>query len=178
MAIALVARRHAVAAVIAVAVGTGNSAWKDLYTEIVEDEGMVLKPYYDIANIRTACVGDTIEVEDKIYTVNECAELLVKRVNQVRGQVDRCTEDAQFNPLPQPTKNAFVSFTFNVGQGNFCNGSVARNINQGKAYKACGRMRLYNKFRDPQTGKLKISRGLDNRRKREANRCESGLLNA
>ena len=174
MAIALVARRHATAAVIAVAASTGNSLWNDLYTDILEDEGMALKPYRDIAGIETVCVGDT-HISMREYTAKECSEVLIKRVNEVRGQVEHCTKDAQWNPVPQTSKEGFVSFAFNVGPGAFCGASVARNINQGNAYKACGRMRLYNKFRDPKTGKLKISRGLMNRREREASKCERGF---
>ena len=174
MAIALVARRYAVAAVITAAAGTGNAAWNDLYVDILEDEGMVLKPYVDTAGIETVCVGDTI-IEMKEYTAIECSEHFIYRVNQVRGQVERCTYDSVWGRVPQPSKEAFVSFTYNVGSGAFCKYSVAKNINRGEPLRACGRMRLYNKARDPQTGKLKISRGLMNRREREAAKCEGGF---
>ena len=176
MAIVQVARRHAVAAVIAVVAGAGQTELSQAaYVELLGDEGMVLKPYFDIAGVKTICVGETIEIEDRIYTKEECAALFVKRANQVHKQVKRCTRPSLWQALPQPTKEAFVSFTYNLGSGAFCNGSVAKNINRGRAIKACGRMRLYNKARDPDTNKLRYSRGLADRREKEARKCESGF---
>lgn len=175
MAIVQVARRHAIAAVIAAAAGAGQTELSQAaYVELLGDEGMVLKPYFDIAGVKTICVGETIEIEDRLYTKEECAALFVKRVNQVHKQVKACTKSGLWQRLPQATKEAFVSFTYNLGSGAFCNGSVAKNINRGRAYRACGRMRLYNKARDV-NGNLRVSKGLSDRREREAVKCESGL---
>lgn len=92
-------------------------------------------------------------------------------------------------PLYQNEFEAYLSLTYNIGSGAFCNSTIPYKLNRGDYYGACRTILQFNKMRDvskpkvrnARTGQmqyqLKIIKGLDNRRKSEYNRCIGGSKN-
>lgn len=133
-------------------------------------EGVRLNAYKDVVGIPTVCFGETrnVKLGDK-YTLEQCKSMLGDRIIEFETQMTSCLS----NPTVIPDKSyaAFLSFTYNVGPGAFCSGSVARWINKGNIPAACDAMRLYNKAGKPP----RIIKGLDNRRKEEQTLCLEGV---
>lgn len=89
-------------------------------------------------------------------------------------------------PMAQNEFEAILSLTYNVGASALCNSSIPRKLNAGQYKEACLTILDFNKvpdhskpkIRDAKTGKLKyqlkVSRGLDNRRKAEYLTCTGG----
>lgn len=69
-------------------------------------------------------------------------------------------------PMHQHEFDAWVSFTFNVGSGNFCMSTAARLLNQGKYSEACAQMSKWVYQGD------KVLPGLIKRREQERALCE------
>jgi len=167
--------RQAGAIALAAAVGSGHTVLSaDGYRDLGISEGFVLEPYTDIAGVRTVCAGETQGIENRTYTVDECGELLVRRVEEdFVPRIVACTDDRIWDGLGQETKDALVEFSWNVGTGAYCRGSVAKRLNAGRGVEACERILLYDKARI--NGKLKPVDGLTKRREREAAKCRAGF---
>ena len=71
--------------------------------------------------------------------------------------------------LSEPQRQALASFEYNLGAGiwNTTGKEIIEAINQGDTREAARIMALHDKAKDPKTGKLKVVKGLANRRKRE-----------
>ena len=167
--------RQAAALACAACIGHGHTTISaQAYGDLGASEGLRLEPYTDIAGVRTVCYGETQDVEERLYTVDECGELLVLRVEQdFVPRIVACTDDRIWDGLGQETKDALVEFSWNVGTGAYCRGSVAKRLNAGRGVEACERILLYNKARI--NGKLKPVDGLTKRREREAAKCRAGF---
>lgn len=74
-------------------------------------EGLVLRPYTDIGDVKTWCYGQTVGTPKTRYTAQECAQDLAETV---QGYWDRI---APYVPqkAPQSVKEAMVSVAYNVG---------------------------------------------------------------
>ena len=81
-------------------------------------EGCMKKPYQCPADVLTVGIGITDAVEkidrNKIYTLQEIAELYVKGIKQSEKCVNQY---ANGKTMPQGAFDALVSITFNVGCG-------------------------------------------------------------
>lgn len=134
-------------------------------------EGRSLKAYRDIAGIVTICDGDTNDVRmGQTATHEECNARLIKQLQIHEKGMLKCIGVA----LPSKTQQAFLSFTYNVGVGAFCNSkSVAARINAGDVRGACEGLMTWNKARV--NGVLREVQGLTNRRKAERKLCLEGL---
>lgn len=175
MAINKVAKRHALSVLMsAVAVAGQTELSAAGYADLLESEALVLTPYYDSAGVLTTCYGETEGIEMRDYTPEECSQMLVRRVEgDFVPQILACTRAEVWYSLGQPTRDATIEFAYNVGSGAYCRGSVSKRFNTGRGEAACERMLLYNKIR--KNGKLVPSKGLTNRRNREAAKCRSGF---
>lgn len=129
-------------------------------------EGEKNAAYVDPVGVLTACVGSTSGVQlGELYTRQECTERFVKDLRTAQSAVERCTPD-----VPDTMKPALISFTFNVGQGNYCRSTLARKANEGDFVGACKEL-----YRWVYAGG-RVLKGLVNRREAEAAACLNGLL--
>lgn len=143
-------------------------------------EGEIRQTYVDPVGVLTACVGSTNDVKlGQIYSEQECTELFLKDLRTAEAAVNRCT------PLvPEATKPALISFTFNVGSGAYCSSTLAKLANAGDMIGACKQLYRWvyitKRVKDPKTGKeVKVPvvlPGLVTRRRMEAELCLAGYI--
>lgn len=99
-------------------------------------EGEVREPYLDPVGIQTVCIGHVgRDILDKVYSSQECTEVLVQDLRVAHAAVTRCTPG-----LPDDMQAALTSFVFNVGQGAYCKSTLARKANQGDLVGACNEL--------------------------------------
>ena len=134
-------------------------------------EGLSLTPYWDIAHVRSYCRGETANVEERRYTVEECDALLHRSVAKHGAPVIACTPPE----TPIEVEAAFVSLAYNIGPTAFCSSSAARFARAGQWWSACNAIGAWNKVRLWPSGKLVVSKGLSNRRAAEMALCRQGL---
>lgn len=134
-------------------------------------EGVEYEPYMDIAGVWTICSGITGPdvVIGKTYSKSECRALLEKHVS-IHGKY---VQDAVTYPISPEVRAALISFSYNVGGNAMKNSTAIRLINQGKVEQGCKALGMWNKARV--NGKLKVVKGLVNRRNEEIKLCLSGL---
>lgn len=134
---------------------------------IMQWEGVRYEPYHDVGGILTVCYGHTGPdiVIGKKYTKEECKALLLQDIADHEDGVDRyLTAD-----VPDETKAAFISFTFNVGVGAFKNSTLLRKANAGDLEGACKELSRWVFVK-----RVRIA-GLVNRRISERGLCLEGL---
>lgn len=156
------------------AAGAAFTAAMAMTPKILSDvEGTVYTPYMDIAGIPTVCEGITGPdvIPGKTYTRAECDSLLYKHIDVARRAVD----DAVKVDIPDSMRASFYSFTYNIGASGFRSSTVLRLTNQGNLRQACDAMFMWEKVRNPKTGKLEWSKGLHNRRLTEHSYCVKEL---
>lgn len=126
-------------------------------------EGVKYKPYRDVGGVWTVCNGITGPdvIQGKVYTQNECDELLKKHLVPYTRSVERSVKV----PISEYQKAALISFSFNVGIYAFEHSSLLRYLNAGESEKACNAMKQW-----VYVDKKKI-RGLMNRREIEKEIC-------
>ncbi len=101
-------------------------------------EGLELVPYYDVAGVLTVCWGHTGSdiIEDKTYTRQECEVFLEADLEKVKRKIDPLITVV----LPEPTKAALYSFTYNVGVGAFSRSTLLEMLNAGDLIGACNQL--------------------------------------
>lgn len=118
-------------------------------------EGRVHTPYQDSGGVWTVCDGHTKNVVvGKTYSDEECDYLYAADLVEAEKAVKRIIK----TPLPEQVHVAFVSFTFNVGEGNLSKSTLARLANKGDLTGACNQLKRWV-YVDK-----RILRGLENRR--------------
>jgi lysozyme len=121
------------------------------YHDRIDPKGVNTIGYGHIENVT---IGQRI-------TKVQAGVLLAKDLPKYEKQVERCIKV----PMPGYRHAAIVSFTYNVGGGALCKGSVARYINAGDWEKGCDALLLYDKANG------RVITGLENRRKAERKLC-------
>ena len=120
-------------------------------------EGCMKKPYQCPADVLTVGIGITDAVEkidrNKIYTLQEIAELYVKGIKQS----EKCVNQYAFDAL--------VSITFNVGCGKLKNSSLFKMARQGYSKAMCSQFERWIYAAG------KPLKGLIERRQKEKNLC-------
>ncbi|WP_165311038.1 lysozyme [Vibrio ziniensis] len=113
----------------------GASAFVMAMALIVPFEGKEFKPYYDVAGILTVCHGHTGSdiIEDKTYNESECVQLLEQDLATVKQNLDPLIK----HPIPEATRAALYSFTFNVGVGAMSRSTLLMKLNSGDTKAAC-----------------------------------------
>ncbi len=129
-------------------------------------EGEVQKPYLDIVNVRTVCVGHTgTDIKNKLYSEKECTQIFANDLMVAEDAVERCTPKITGGP-----KAAFTSFVFNMGADSYCKSTLAQKANQGDVKGACDQLTRWVYAGG------KVSQGLLNRRLAEQKICYEGPL--
>lgn len=133
---------------------------------IAKWEGCVLKPYKDIAGLRTIGIGHLIKpgenFPDGVEISKERAlELLAEDVEDCELAIKKHIKVA----LNQNQFDALVSFGFNCGVGVYSNSGVATAVNAGQFDKVPAKLEEWSKARI--NGVLTTVQGLLNRRRHE-----------
>lgn len=132
-------------------------------------EGLRTKAYLDPVGIPTICYGYTQNVFlGMTKTKEECVVLLQEEVNNFTQAVLRHSKV----DLSQGELDAYVSFTYNVGEGAFARSTLLKKLNSGDRLGACKELLKW-----VYAGK-KVLPGLVARRKAESKTCENGVYEA
>lgn len=99
-------------------------------------------------------MGDTITPERALVR-------LLKDTDKFAAAVKRCAPV----PMHQYELDAYVSLTYNIGEGAFCKSTLAKKLNAYDYEGACKEILKWDKF------KGKPLKGLTNRREREYAKC-------
>lgn len=145
---------------------TVNAAAIDLITEF---EGFVDHWYPDPAHgwdVPTCCYGHTdaagapyfAATKDKVFSKAEGREILAKDLRDVEATVRNAVRVA----VNENQIGAMVSFTFNLGEGNFHGSTLLKKVNAGMFVEAAAEFARWNK------AKGKVLKGLTRRRAAEA----------
>lgn len=130
-------------------------------------EGCVLKPYKDIAGLRTIGIGHLIKPGENfpdgvLITKERALEILAEDVKLCEDAIKKNIKV----PLGQNQFDALVSFGFNCGVGVYSNSGVATVLNAGKYAEVSTQLLSWSKARV--NGVLQVVQGLYNRRKSES----------
>ena len=114
----------------------------------------------DLPTVGFGHADSSMQIGDKI--TREQAE---KFLRQDAGKAERAVRRCVHVPLYQHEFDAYTSFVFNVGEGNFCNSTLVRKLNAGDYDGACEELRrwVYAQGR--------VYRGLVMRREKEMLMC-------
>lgn len=133
-------------------------------------EGLRLAPYQDVAGLWTIgygnrCLADSTPVTAKTRPITEAAALalLTGTVAALRGKL-RALVHVLMTPCQE---GAVLSWQYNVGTSAAASSTLLRLINAGRFDGASAQFSVWNKVRDPHTGRLVVSSGLVNRREIE-----------
>lgn len=144
------------------------------YEELLDFESCRLEPYQCVAGEWTDGVGNTVDVEPgKKITEKEAAADLKKNVARFEKTINQTVKV----PINQTIFDAFVVFSFNVGEGAWRDSSALRILNQGDYLGACTWLLPWNKVTVIENGVKKkvVSEGLKRRRESEYSMCVKGV---
>lgn len=113
---------------------TTMAASAAVLVSIAMNEGFKDKAYQDSVGVWTIGFGETKGVKpgDTIAPQRAMKQLLDSADAHAKGMT-ACIKV----PLYQHEYDAYLSFTYNVGVGNFCKSDVLRELNQGNYEQAC-----------------------------------------
>lgn len=131
---------------------------------IKEFEGFSSKPYLCPAGVPTIGYGSTryadgtkVKLTDKPITKEEAHRLLFDTL----GQYENAIHKNVYAPITQNMFDALVSFTYNVGVGNFKNSTLLKKLNKADYHGAATELLRWNKAGG------KVLAGLTRRREAE-----------
>lgn len=104
--------------------------------------------------------GSAVKLGDRV-TPERAQVLLRNDASKLERAVKRCAPV----PMYQHEYDAFVSLTYNIGEGAFCKSTLARKLNAGDYAGACREILKWDKFQG------KPLRGLTLRRQKEYQLC-------
>lgn len=126
-------------------------------------EGCVLKPYKDIAGLRTIGIGHLIKPGEDFPDGVEITK--EKAMEILSSDVQRCEESIKLRikvPLNQNQFDALVSFGFNCGTGVYALADACKALNEGKYEEVPEKLLSWSKVRI--NGVLQTNKGLYSRR--------------
>jgi len=129
-------------------------------------EGCVLKPYKDIAGLRTIGIGHLIKPGEDFPDGVEITK--EKALEILSTDVKLCEDSIKTRikvPLNQNQFDALVSFGFNCGTGVYVLSDACKALNEGKYEEVPQRLLAWSKAKI--NGVLQVNQGLYNRRKSE-----------
>ena len=127
--------------------------------------GLENDPYKDIVGVTTVCYGETKNVEQRRYSDEECAQMLVARLGEFNAEIGRCIN----RPVPDNVRAAVLSWAYNVGSDAACKSTLMRRLNAGDFAGACAELSRWTMAGG------KVVKGLANRRAHERALCEGTL---
>ena len=139
---------------------------KELAARIIKEfEGFSAKPYLCPANVPTIGYGSTmykngerVTMDDDEITEEQATEMLMDTIKGVEKQVKKVLTVK----LKSHQMAALVSFTYNVGIGNFSNSTLLAWVNSNPDFP-----RIPEQFRRWNKGGGKVLQGLVRRREEE-----------
>ncbi len=157
-----------------------NEAGKDL---IKRWETLQLRAYKCPAGVWTIGYGHTGEFGSEVGgDVLEGMKITAHQADAILdADLDKYERGVEELLTKKPNENEFgamVSLAFNVGLANFRKSSVLRYFNMGAKAEAAKSFSLWNKAKNPKTGKLEELKGLVLRRRDEAALFLKPLVNA
>ena len=98
-------------------------------------EGRRYYAYQDVVGVWTVCDGHTgTDIRrGHRYTDRECDNLLKADLRKVANAIDPLIKVS----IPDPTRAALYSFTYNVGSGAFASSTLLKKLNAGDVPGAC-----------------------------------------
>lgn len=131
---------------------------------IATHEGFEDKAYQDIVGVWTIGFGTTdgVRAGQSIDPVS-ALQKKIKDVAKFEGALKQCVTV----PLSQNEYDAYISLSYNIGSGAFCNSTLVRYLNQGEYSMACKEILRWNRAGG------KVVQGLVNRRQEEYKQCIS-----
>lgn len=131
-------------------------------------EGVRTRAYRDVVGVPTVCFGETrgVKMGDQ-YTIDQCRSMLGTALVEFETGMRRCMRMP--DAVPDKPYVALLSFTYNVGVGNFCKSTLAKKLNAGDLRGACNELPKWN------TAGGRIVKGLVNRRAEERKLCLEGV---
>ncbi len=144
------------------------------YEVLVNLESCRLDPYQCEAKRWTNGVGNTNNVNpNESITEEQAARDLVRNVYSFETLVNKSVNVH----IKQPTFDAMVIFSFNVGASAFKSSTALRELNRGRIAWACKWLLPWNKITVYKNGKAQkiVSAGLKKRREREYKLCMKGV---
>lgn len=138
---------------------------------VAQHEALRLNPYRDQGGYPTVGYGHLLTKDVSVpltrykpITLAEAKAYLAADLAVAAQAVDKAV-------AAELSDNAFaacISLAFNIGGAAFASSTVCKRIGQGDMAGAAKAFGLWNKVRDPETGKLVVSEGLTKRRAAEA----------
>lgn len=129
-------------------------------------EGLRTVAYKDPVGIPTACFGETKNIRMGMkFTKAECDGMLVQSLIAHEDGMQRCTKV----DVPDSTHAALLSFTYNVGVGNYCGSTLVRKLNAGNIEGACDELLRWDRAKG-----IRLP-GLTKRREAERDLCLQGI---
>lgn len=160
-----ITRKHLVGGASAAAIAAAIAIASPMISGFESERHRV---YRDVVGIATYCDGETKNPDwSKTYSHEECMALLGGRLEEFNAAIDSCV----YATLTTHQRAASLSFTYNLGAGAFCGGSIARNFNAGNPQAACDAMLQYDHAGKDKNGKPRVIRGLTIRRQAEREVC-------
>ena len=161
-----------IASAALVALLGGNYAAQTYIEDVAQSEGYVPSGYRDPVGIPTKCFGDTTDVVlGKQYSWDECVRSLNEHSVEIIKPVKQCL-GRHWDNLPEESRAAIASLSYNIGNGAFCKSSVANYIRADNLERACRRIGDGSFYVKARGQKL---RGLVLRRERESEMCMRGV---
>ncbi|RJK61283.1 lysozyme [Klebsiella pneumoniae] len=129
-------------------------------------EGRRYYAYQDVVGVWTVCDGHTgTDIRHgHRYTDRECDSLLKADLQKVASAIDPLIKVR----IPDPTRAALYSFTYNVGSGAFASSTLLKKLNAGDVPGACKELQRWTYAGGKQW------KGLITRREIEREVCEWG----
>lgn len=129
-------------------------------------EGRRYYAYQDVVGVWTVCDGHTGSDirRGHRYTDRECDKLLQSDLQKVAATIDPLIKVR----IPDATRAALYSFTYNVGAGAFSKSTLLKKLNSGDSFGACAELERWTYAGGKQW------KGLITRREIEREVCEWG----
>ncbi|HED2259707.1 TPA: lysozyme [Klebsiella aerogenes] len=129
-------------------------------------EGRRYYAYQDVVGVWTVCDGHTGSDirRGHRYSDKECDALLQSDLRKVAYAIDPLIKVR----IPEPTRAALYSFTYNVGPGAFASSTLLKKLNAGDVPGACKELQRWTYAGGKQW------KGLITRREIERQVCERG----
>ncbi|EOK6198822.1 lysozyme [Escherichia coli] len=129
-------------------------------------EGRRYYAYQDVVGVWTVCDGHTgADIRrGHRYIDKECDNLLKADLRKVAHAIDPLIKVR----IPEPTRAALYSFTYNVGSGAFASSTLLKKLNSGDVLGACKELQRWTYAGGKQW------KGLITRREIEREVCEWG----
>jgi GH24 family phage-related lysozyme (muramidase) len=125
-------------------------------------EGVKTEAYADVIGVWTVCYGETRGVKrGDAYTDEQCTDQLALSLPQYKAAMLKYVKV----PLQPYEEAAYISFSYNVGIGNFAKSTLLTKLNKGQHQAACAELKKWV------YASGKYFQGLANRREDEYQMC-------